>query len=284
MIGVLGFFDGLHLGHRKILEVAKKNRKKNEKIVVFTFYPHHFKKPPYINLFSEREKKLFSSGVDKVVRLNLKKYYRMEPEKFLNLFLSRYKVGKIVVGEDFRFGYKRKGNLKLLKKIAKEKNVKVYSVSLFKFKNRKVSSASLKDLLGRGNLQLFKYLTGYDYYFTGKIVKGRGIGKSKLFPTVNLKVDKKKFLPEGVFLVKLEGKYFGVADIGYSPTVKRLKRKIVEVYFLNKTRRLKKRILKVELLKFLRKEKKFSSLERLRETIREDIRKALIFIRKIDKK
>ena len=275
----IGVFDGVHLGHKflinKTLLAARKN---NLKSVVVALEKPVLKSGGLLSLYDEKLAELSKLGIDEIVILEVpSNILSKEPKEFYDEFLIKFlKASKIICGVDFAFGKNRKGNVSWLKK---QKNISVDIVKPLKISNAAVSSSRIRKLLERSDIGKINKLLGRSYSFSGMPFKDRGIGNKMGFPTVNLKVDASKLLPKGVFISIIEqnGKiYPSITNIGLRPTFKDTNALVAEVHILNFEGKWKKAKTTVHLLKFLRKEKKFKSVLELKKQISKDICKAQI--------
>ena len=284
---LIGNFDGLHLGHQKLFKLAK-NFKKNFslKVGVLTF-------EPMPKMFFDKDLKNFRISNQKQ-KLNLlkkfnvdfviiqkfnKKFSKTKSIKFIkNILVSKLKAKFIFVSNNFRFGNKREGNVKLLTK----------HESLFKYeiikprpliKNKKIISSSLiRNLLQSGKLkQANKYLNR-EWSIEGKVLKGRQLGKKIGFPTANIDIQDYILAKPGVYAVKVKKQNSsklikGIANLGYRPTFNQ-KKILLEVHLFNFSENLYNKYLTVNFLKFIRKEKKFKDIGQLQKQIKIDLVKA----------
>ncbi|HLD29388.1 MAG TPA: riboflavin kinase [bacterium] len=282
MILLIGVFEGLHLGHRKLVSYALKKRKGREKIVVLSFYPHPRKPSPYLYPWEERVNLLRKWGVDEVLRFDLVRHFTWRAGAFLDFIENEFHPRILCVGEDFRFGRGREAGAAFIKFWGARKNIRISVLPVEKRNGEKISTALLKRYLSSGRMSLYLNRSGMGYIVRGKRVKGRGLGKKSLVPTVNLRVPGEKFLPRGVFLAKSVSddgvNRWGVANIGYAPTLKNLRNKIVEFHLLSGDLPFRREV-EIELVSFLRRERKFRDISALKRAIGEDILTARRLIR-----
>ena len=234
----IGKFDGEHRGHKKLFrkmrEVAKT---KNLKIAIFTFdtAPINILKTntlQYTQISTNLEKRTYfeKMGIDYLVEYPFDKEFSMlrATDFVKDILIEKMKMKAIVVGEDCAFGYKKSGDLSLLKKLSKVYNYEVYpikkEVDMF---NREISSTLIKQLIVKGDVRMANELLGYDYNISGKVIKGNNIaGEMLKIPTANIFAVDEKTLPKfGVYAteIKIEktGKtYLGLSNVGTNPTVK----------------------------------------------------------------
>ena len=278
----VGNFDGIHLGHRYLINKLKeKAQEKNLKTVVLTFCPHPLKVlAPNLLLCEltdiDEKIELFGElGIDYLCFIRFdKEFAKVHARDFLeDILYKRLGCRYLLVGYDWRYGYKREGEIELAKEVGRELGFEVEEAKPFKIKDHIVSSTLIRRLLKEGRVEDVKEYLGHHYWIKRKVVKGEGRGSKIGFPTANLQNTDNLCLKEGVYLVRVEGKHYGVANYGYRPTFGG-KRKVLEVHLLGFEGNLRGKRIKVEFLKFLREEKKFSGVEELINQIKKDIETA----------
>ena len=279
----IGNFDGVHKGHQKIIKQAVKISKDNNlKSVVITFKPHpieFFKKnhKPFklTNDFIKIEeiKKL---GVDYLIFIKFdKNLNKLLPENFIKK-LIKFRPKFIVVGYNFYFGYRRKGDTNLLEKLADKYLYTLKVVKPVVSKNKKVfNSTFIRKKLETGQYDVVKEMLGRNWLVEGKIIKGSGRGKKLGYRTANFVLNDYVLPMKGVYLTrsyfeKNKKKYFGLANIGNRPTFNG-KKVFFENHFFNLKNLVYGKKIFVELLAFLRKEKKFANIKVLKKQIENDI-------------
>ena len=273
----VGIYDGVHLGHVRIL---KELRKKRGKRVVFLFYRNPKKGDRILTNLKERKEILSSFGVE-VINLDIKKFWRMTAYDFLDKFLVRkYGVENLIAGDDFVFGHRRRGTINSLRKWTKEKNINFEVIPAGKLKNKKISTSLIKGCLKKNALDTANKMLGRCYAVSGRKIKGLGIAGTLGFPTINLKPEKHKILPEGVFFVKstcVSGDFFALANVGSSPTFGL--KNVFELYALPgySPKIFRCRNFNVSFVKFIRKQKKFKTKEHLAAGINKDVKFACKF-------
>ena len=275
IIIALGFFDGAHIGHRKIFSVAKSLCDKEE-FAVFTFNGNLFKNSNG-NLYTLKEKlQLFKTlGAKHVVVAEwTKNLYDLSALEFLNKLVSLHNVKGIVCGEDFTFGKGALGNAQVLKEFCNANNIKLKVVSLQKYQNEQISTTVIKEKLACGDIKTANYLLGDNFFISGIVQHGRGEGTAKTFPTANLKIPTDKFkIKSGVYATKVivDGKeYNGLTNYGNCPTFN-CDNFLVETYILNFNGIIYNKEIKIEFLDYLRDIKKFNSTQELKEQIKNDM-------------
>lgn len=269
----IGKFDGIHRGHRELVERITARKEEGEQAVLLAFGT----KNKTILSESERSRLLERLGVDIFLECPLNEHIRsMKAERFAKEILAGdLHASYVVVGEDFRFGYERKGTPGLLKKLGEDYGFAVEIVPKKMEGRRKISSTYLREELRLGNMEKYKTLAGENFIVEETVRHGRGLGHKQFLPTTNLIPDPEKLLPpNGVYVTvsHFEGRsYGGITNIGYKPTVGE-KFLGVETYLYDCQEDLYGEFCRVEFLHFSRPEKRFSSMESLRAQILKDAR------------
>ncbi len=284
-IVTIGKFDGLHLGHKKIIDEVMKNRSSelgsNQSTVVASFvdHPDTLLKKDYVGTLLDRSQKinkLENLGVDYYCELPFdKKMMNTEAEDFFEEFIvSKWKTGILVVGDDFTIGRNRRGDISLLNKLCCLHNIKMIVVPRLEYKGAPVSSSRIKNELIEGNVREAEYMLGYEYSFEGIVIEGNHLGRTIGLPTVNIKPEDGVLLPKfGVYgsLLDIFGiTYKGITNIGVKPTVEEKKIPLVETNIINFDGNLYGETLKVRLKTFVRPEMKFNGLDELKNQIETD--------------
>jgi riboflavin kinase/FMN adenylyltransferase len=281
----IGNYDGIHLGHQKIINELLIESKKNQidsAIMIFEPHPREFftpKEAPY-RVTSLREKIEFfqSKKIDRVYVIKFNdRFANMSGEDFISKLKKQISVQIILAGEDFRFGKNREFGLENLLK----SGIKIFIVKEIKNNNKRVSSSKLREALSLGNLNLAKNLLGRHYSISGKVVYGEQRGRIMGFPTANIHMFHNRPPIKGVFAVKLNQK-FGVANLGTRPTVKGISKLQLEVHILNFSKDLYGQYVHITFLKKIRDEIKFESIEALKVQIKKDIINAENFLKNYD--
>ena len=280
----IGNFDGVHIGHQKVFEQAKKYSKKNKiKFGVLTFTPlpvmFFNRNIKNYRLISENKKlQLFKKyGVDFVINIKFNKIFsKIIATKFIkNVIFKRINPRLIFVSNNFKFGNKRKGNVQLLKKFSKKYDYRLVNTLVFKHKGKIVSSTLIRKCLQNGYLDLANTLLSRTWFIEGVVQKGKKIGKKLGYPTCNINI-KNYVLPKiGIYAVKvLIGKnkkiLNGVAYLGYRPTFEG-KKILLEIYIFGINKNLYKKRLRVYFVKFIRREQKFENLSNLTRQMNKDV-------------
>lgn len=270
----LGKFDGLHRGHQTLLKRIVDKKKEGMSAVIFTF---DFGRGQGLMLREERRRMLEQWGVDWMLECPfVPEISHMEPEDFVRRMIRDALRGAyLAVGTDFRFGYQRRGDYRLLKQMAAECGYTVDVVEKEQYRGRDISSTFIREELGKGNMELVNRLLGYPYSVSGEVVHGRAIGRTLGMPTINILPDQGKLLPpNGVYatLSRIEGRdYEGITNIGYKPTVEGERQMGVETYLFDVNENLYGKEVTVYFFAFERPERKFASLEELKGQLMQDM-------------
>ena len=284
---LIGNFDGVHLGHQKLFDSAKKHKKKeNLKIGVVTFDPipkMFFNKKLKNYRISNLNQKLSifkKFKVDFVINKKFdKKFSKIKCNNFISEIIYKKLNPKIIfVSNNFRFGNKREGDVKLLKLLEKKYNYKIINPPTLKKKNKTISSTLIRKLLTDGKLNLANNYLNRNWSIEGVVKKGRNMGKKIGFPTCNIDIENYVIAKPGVYAVKVNilnsNKILkGIANLGYRPTFNQ-KKILLEVNIFNFSGNLYNKKLTVEFIKFIRGEKKFKGMDQLKKQIKLDIKSA----------
>ena len=284
-----GTFDGVHLGHQKILQKLKaESLKAGGESVLLTFWPHPrfllFPDDNQLKLLQTLEEKLEQlelAGVDNVVVLPFtKEFSQMLPEDFIKDFLvNSLNIHTAIVGYDHRFGRNREGDIALLKSFEKQFNYQVLEIGPEDIDHMTISSTKIRNSLLKGDIETANAYLGRSYSFSGKVVHGKKLGRTIGFPTANLEIlNPNKLIPEiGVYAVQclVEGKtYGGMMNIGNNPTVAG-KGFSVEVNIFDFSSDIYDQVIEIFVIARLRDEKKFGNLEELALILQLDKKNAL---------
>lgn len=276
----LGKFDGLHMGHRYLMEEMEKGKNEGLKSVVFTFDipPKSIHQKEYKVLSTNEEKaQIFSAaGVDYLIECPFTEEFRqMSPREFLEMLTTRINVKKFVAGTDFRFGYKRSGTYEDLRAYAGQLGYEAAIVKKKQYKGSDISSTRIRECIARGDMAEANALLGYSYFLTGTVLHGNEIGRTIGFPTANQLPEPKKLLPpNGVYAVKvlLNGKtYCAMSNVGCKPTINGNNPIGVETHIFDFHEEIYDQKMQVSFLKFIREEQKFGSLGELQAQLERDI-------------
>jgi len=278
----LGKFDGIHLGHQLLLDKVISFKQLGYLAIMFSFLYHPG------NLFSDKEFEMIYSEDEKVAKLRqmdmdvLISYpfteatRSIEPEDFIkDILVGQMDAKVIVVGNDFRFGRNRRGDIELLKQYENVYGYQLIACEKRTWKDEIISSSSIRNKIKEGNIKDANEMLGQPYFIMGKVLHGRKIGRTLGMPTVNLVPMSNKLLPPcGVYATKtiVDGvAYEGVTNIGYKPTVGEEKQKGVETYIFDFDQDLYGKEIMVELYNYQRPELKFDTIEELKEKMHQDI-------------
>ncbi len=285
----LGSFDGLHSGHRRVIDMVTDGTCGIPTVVSFWPHPREilYKETRLrIDLPSEKTFLLEAIGVKQLVLVPFDEALAMlTAEEFVNqVLINTLQAKQISVGENFRFGRHRQGDVLTLKKIGLEKGIKISIVPILEDKQGRMSSSRIRSALKEGELNVAKDLMGRAYRFRGQVVKGKGIGKTIGWPTANLRVDGRKFLPAlGVYaawawIQNQNTRFSAVMNLGPQPTVDPSSPSAVEVHLLDQTINLNGLELVVEPVQRLRGQKRFNSLADLSHQIDLDAKSAKSYL------
>lgn len=294
-IVTIGTFDGVHLGHRKILEqITKSARALDCESLVLTFFPHprivlqEGVEMKQLNTLDEKINLLDNLGIDNlVVHPFDKAFSRMTAEEFVKeVLVDVFKIKKIIIGHDHRFGRNRTANINDLITFGEIYGFEVAQISAKEINEVSISSTKIRNALLDGNVELATTYLGYNYSLTGIVSKGKQLGRTIGFPTANIQIEEDyKLVPlNGVYIAKsvLEGKtIYGMMNIGTRPTVDGTTQTI-EVYFFDFNEDLYNRKITVSLLKRMRSEQKFVSVDDLKTQLLLDKTAAQDYIRQIE--
>lgn len=281
----LGKFDGLHRGHRKLVERIMEHveHEPELKSVVCFFEMTEFKKQNHMDLrklMTNEERAIRLEGrVDYLVECPFLSVKEMEAEDFIEKILaSLFHVKYIVVGENFRFGYKRRGDIKMLEKYSTQYDYRLEVIPNQMYGDRVVSSTYVKEIMKTPDIGLANKLLSYPYTIAGEVKKGSGYGRKIGTPTMDILPCQEKILPpDGVYICKLcvDGLWYqGVCNIGFRPTVTTEEKKILSVHLFcyNEKEEACGKEVVVQLYQYIRAEIKFPNVELLKGQIQEDIR------------
>ncbi|MEA2022343.1 MAG: bifunctional riboflavin kinase/FAD synthetase [Candidatus Caldatribacteriota bacterium] len=280
----LGVFDGIHLGHRNLIESAVKKAKQNNGLsIVVTFEPHPNRiifpenNILHITTLHEKIEIIETMEVDILFVLKFGIWIRnMQPKVFiLRILIEKLQANDIFVGFNYKFGFKGKGDTEFLKKYEKLYNYKLNIINPKTINGKIVSSTLIKKYIKNGNIKEAVKLLGHQYSISGKVIKGKNIGTSVMkIPTANLMVNKEKIIPgNGVYLTEViieNKKYYGLMNVGVRPTFNGENRTI-EVHIIDFDKDIYKQDITCYVLDKIRDEKYFESVKDLRKQIIQDI-------------
>lgn len=277
----LGNFDGVHRGHLTLIEKAMELANKNQGLsMVYTFknHPLHLidkERVPKLLMDNDSKVEYFESlGVDVLCLCNFtEEIMKMNPTEFIKKLIKDYNVKGIVVGFNYRFGYKNTGDLTLLKQLSKELDFELHIMEAFLYNDEVVSSTVIRRALINGQVEKVLEMLGRAYALTGIVVDGKKLGRTIGFPTANLMVNEQVVIPQiGVYYtnVEIKGKIFkGITSVGNNPTVNG-KNITIETNILDFQGDIYGETIKVHFIKHIRNEQKFKSLDELTAQLKKD--------------
>ena len=281
----IGNFDGLHLGHQKVIKEGKRKAKKNKlPFGVMTFEPvpvmFFNKKIKNHRINSLEQKKIhlkkFKLDFLIIIKFN-KKFSSQSPEQFIKkIIFKKTKCKYLYVSKNFKFGFKRQGNISTLKKFEKKYNFKNIVTQPFKKNNKTISSTFIRKKIRLGKIEEVNRLLGRSWCVIGKVIKGQRRGRKIGFPTCNLKLNDYVVPKLGVYAVKVKSNNFyknGIANVGYRPTFNGQKL-LLETNIFGINKNLYNKVIGINFKKFIRPEKKFRNLKYLKKQIKLDIKQA----------
>ena len=274
----LGSFDGLHLGHKKVIKAILKEPIGVPTVVSFWPHPREVlfgESRLRLDLPNEKTFLLETLGIEQLVLVPFNKTLASKSaETFVNEILVKTLQAKhIAVGENFRFGRNRKGDISTLKKIGTSLGIKISIIPILEDNHGRLSSSRVRKALNNGDLKYAKYLLKRPYTFRGTVGKGRGLGKTIGWPTANLKIDGRKFLPTlGVYaawasIANKKELFMAVMNMGPQPTIDSNSLSAVEVHLIDKEINLLGQELIIEPVQRIRLQQKFESIEALSKQI-----------------
>ena len=290
---MLGTFDGVHIGHQYILQkLMQCSLKESGQSVLLTFFPH----PRYvihpdnqdlklINTPKEKEKRLRNIGVQHlIIEKFTKRFSRIKSVNFVrDILVNQLRIHHLIIGHDHHFGRNREGSFQELNKLSELYNFGITRISAQELDSISISSTKIRNALKNGNLELANKYLGYNFYFSGKVIKGFSMGKKLGFPTANLMIeDSSKIIPDdGVYAVKvsfLTKNHFGMLNIGINPTLPK-KGRSIEVHIFDFQSDIYDEELTIEMISKIRNEKKFKNLNNLQKQLSIDENRARSILR-----
>ncbi|QHS22293.1 riboflavin biosynthesis protein RibF [Virgibacillus sp. MSP4-1] len=279
----IGYFDGVHLGHQKVIGEAKKAaEEKDLKSAVMTFHPHpsvvlnkEIQEVHYLTPKRAKLEQFENLGIDYVfiVKFN-ESLAQLEPDNFAEEFLIKLGVKHLVAGFDFTYGHKGKGNMDTMKEHSKGE----FTLSMIEkvsHNNEKISSTAIRNKIAEGRMDDAHHLLGRPYRLKGRVEKGSQRGHTIGFPTANIQLSDNYYLPRvGVYAVQfaLNGStYYGMANLGYKPTFQEDDAKpSLEVYIFDFSGNIYGKEAEVDFFTYIREEQKFFGIEELKSQLRHD--------------
>jgi riboflavin kinase/FMN adenylyltransferase len=283
----IGFFDGVHLGHQQIIRQTISDARQHEGLAVVLTFDRHpntvvapARVPPLIYPLSRKLRAIEALGVDSLLLLHFdREFSQQSGEEFIKRLAREIgPLQSLCVGANFVFGHKRSGNVELLKKLGSQLKFIVHGMAAVSLDGKGVSSTRIRETITRGDLDAASQMLGRAYSLAGRVVRGDGVGRQLGFPTANLDVNGLALPPGGVYAIRAEvdgQTYRAVLNIGNRPTRSQAAPTLhVEAHLLDFTGDLYERELEAVFVDRLRDEKKFKSLEDLRDQIGRDILEA----------
>ncbi|MFK5982571.1 MAG: bifunctional riboflavin kinase/FAD synthetase [Flavobacteriaceae bacterium] len=279
----IGTFDGVHIGHKAIIsQLLNAAKKEDLNSIVLTFFPHprmilqEESEIELINSISERQELLQQTGLENlIIHPFTKEFSRLTALEFVrDILVNQLHIKKIIIGYDHRFGRNRDATIEDLIEFGKTYDFEVEEIKVQQLDEVSISSTKIRKALSEGNIKTANTFLGHPFTLSGKIVSGRGIGKTLTFPTANLQVvEDYKIIPKkGVYLTQSEiagQEVFGLTNIGTNPTVGGA-HQTIETYFLDYSKDLYNKTLQLIFITKIRDEKKFKNIEDLKSAIKED--------------
>ena len=287
----LGNFDGVHRGHREILNITvQKAREIKVKSAVLVFDPHPLNllkpesRPQILTPLLEKASLMEELGIDLLLVIPFdRQFASLKPKEFVKkILVDCLQVKEVVVGFDYSFGREGSGRAEDLKQMARLYGFKVHVVQPVTFNKKIVSSSLVRDLILQGRMKEASVYLGYHYFIRGQVIPGEGRGKFLGYPTANLEVPLERIIPaDGVYLTNVtyeKQNYYGLTNIGYNPTF-RGTIKTIETHIVNFEHSIYESELRLAFLQKIRDERPFSSSEKLKEQIKLDLHQALKIIK-----
>ncbi len=280
----LGNFDGLHIGHMALINtLIRESQLNNLSSIVYTFTKHPeniLRKKLITPLLLTEQKKIDLLGEISLDYLYFDEFNedfsRLSPEDFVKkVLIDKLNIKLAVAGYDYRFGYMGQGDIPFLKELGQKYGFRVVVIPAIKCDDEVISSTRIRNSIINGELETAYKLLGRNYSITAEVVSGRRIGNTIGFPTANIHPERFLVLPEnGVYITKtlLDGKlYNSMTNVGYNPTFEDVKEKTVETHIIDFNQDIYGKKIEVFFLKKIRNEKKFESVELLKEQISKDM-------------
>ncbi len=287
----IGTFDGVHVGHQKVIKNLVESAILNDAIpVLLTFFPHprmvlkNNIDIKLINTIDERIKLLEKIGLETlIIQQFTEEFAKKTALDFVkSILVDTLKISKLIIGYDHSFGKNREGDFEQIERYGKTLGFKVQKISQKDIDNSAVSSTRIRKAIETGNIEKANNYLGYHFMLTGEVVKGKNLGKKIGFPTANLHIKESyKLLPKtGAYVVKAKIKnntIFGMMNIGFRPTVSGINQTI-EIHFFDFNKDLYGETIQIAILSYLRDEQKFESVDLLKNQLQKDKEKSLEII------
>lgn len=279
MVGslILGFFDGVHIGHREVISSAVSScMGRNTALVTLKdspslYFNHNVE---YIRPRKKSIEIIKSLGVDEILELDFEKVVDINADFFLRYVTNKYSPSNIFTGFNHTFGFNKKGNPEFLKANAPKYGYIYHCIPEYKYEGETVSSTTIRQYLRDGNIEKANTLLGDKFSLEGIVIRGAEIGRAIGFPTANIKYSEKTVkLPYGVYkaVVKLDQEYKAIVNWGVKPTVNNTSEPVVEAHILGFDGNLYGETIQINILKRIREERKFENTEELKIQIEKDL-------------
>ena len=279
----IGTFDGIHIGHNKILKTLVEESKKNKlSSLIITFFPHPrmiLQKSNEIKMIDTMDEKIHlleKAGIDNLIIHPFDhNFSKIRAKDFVeDILVNKLKIKQIIIGYDHRFGKDREASVEDLKKFGLDYMFNVNEIPAQEIDSIAISSTKIREAILTGEIKKCNEFLGRNFMLTGKVVYGEGLGKKINFPTANIKIKENyKIIPKnGVYLVKTtlnSNIYFGMMNIGVRPTVGG-KNKSLEIHFFNFKDNIYNKTVSIEIISKIRDEEKFSSIDELKIQLKKD--------------
>ena len=289
----IGTFDGVHIGHNKILtKLVEESKKNNLSSLIMTFFPHPrivLQKSQEIKMIDTMDEKIHlfeKTGVDNLIIQPFdENFSKIRAKEFVEeILVKRLKIKHIIIGYDHRFGKDREASVEDLKKFGLNYMFTVEEIAAQEIHSIAISSTKIRNAILKGEIKKCNEYLGRNFMLTGKVVHGDGLGKKINFPTANIQIKEPyKIIPKnGVYLAKTifnSNIYFGMMNIGVRPTIGG-KNKSLEVYFFNFKNNIYDKTISIEIINKIRDEEKFSSIDELKTQLKKDEQFCLKLINK----
>lgn len=293
-IVTIGTFDGVHIGHKKIVEkLTSSSLNGDYESLILTFFPHprmvlnSVSDIKLLNTIEEKAHLLEKTGLDHLIIHPFDSAFsELSGEEFVKkILVDQFNVKKIIIGHDHRFGKNRSADIRDLILFSKKYDFDVEQISAQEINEVSVSSTKIRNAIIDGNIKLANEYLGYNYFFTGTVIQGKQLGRTLGFPTANIEITETyKLIPQnGVYVVQRDfqgKKIFGMMNIGTNPTVNGNEQSI-EIHFFDFNEDLYNQEMIVSVLHRLRSEEKFESLEHLKIQLDKDKVNSLTFLQQI---
>ena len=282
----IGSFDGIHLGHQKIINFLKSSSEGGSESVLITFHPtpqHFFLKEKFKGYLSSENEKINlikEMGIDNLCIINFDSSIKnLSANLFLKKIIKAFSPRLFVVGYDHSFGRNREGDIKFLNEKKKKHSFNTLEISEAINLKTKISSSELRVSLESRNLRNVRVALGRFYSLRGRVIKGKGLGRKIGFPTANIVIMEDKMLPgSGVYFIEAligTGKFKGMCNIGFNPTISSSNKLSIEVHLFNLDENLYNKEIVINFIDFIRREKKFKDVKSLKEQLVADKNKCL---------